>query len=91
MSCSTLDLSSSPSFQAIFSDDVRKLQDIFKRSGHEIRYVVGSPIKYYFSIILLASLHRLAGGPARDILGGKEPNDLDFATTATPEVFLNSN
>ena len=48
MSCSTLDLSSSPSFQAIFSDDVRKLQDIFKRSGHEIRYVMGSPTKYYF-------------------------------------------
>ena len=28
---------------------------------------------------------RLAGGAVRDILLGKEPDDLDFATTATPK------
>jgi tRNA nucleotidyltransferase (CCA-adding enzyme) len=28
---------------------------------------------------------RFAGGPVRDLLTGKIPNDLDFATTATPE------
>jgi hypothetical protein len=28
---------------------------------------------------------RLAGGPVRDLLGHKMPNDLDFATTATPQ------
>ena len=27
---------------------------------------------------------RFAGGPVRDILSGKEPKDLDFASTATP-------
>ena len=26
---------------------------------------------------------KLAGGPVRDILSGKVPSDLDFATTAT--------
>ncbi|XP_071453957.1 CCA tRNA nucleotidyltransferase 1, mitochondrial [Hetaerina americana] len=28
---------------------------------------------------------RIAGGAVRDLLGGKVPNDLDFATTATPQ------
>ncbi|XP_046402301.1 CCA tRNA nucleotidyltransferase 1, mitochondrial [Ischnura elegans] len=28
---------------------------------------------------------RIAGGAVRDLLSGKVPNDLDFATTATPE------
>ena len=28
---------------------------------------------------------KLAGGPVRDILSGKVPSDLDFATTATPD------
>ena len=28
---------------------------------------------------------RFAGGPVRDLLQGKVPNDLDFATTATPD------
>lgn len=28
---------------------------------------------------------RIAGGAVRDLLGGKEPHDIDFATTATPE------
>lgn len=32
---------------------------------------------------------RLAGGPVRDILNGKTPTDLDFATTATPEQMKN--
>jgi tRNA nucleotidyltransferase (CCA-adding enzyme) len=28
---------------------------------------------------------RIAGGAVRDLLSGKAPSDLDFATTATPE------
>ena len=35
---------------------------------------------------------RIAGGAVRDLLGGKVPHDIDFATTATPdqmkEIFL---
>jgi len=27
---------------------------------------------------------RIAGGAVRDLLGGKQPSDVDFATTATP-------
>lgn len=28
---------------------------------------------------------RIAGGPVRDLLMGKIPHDIDFATTATPD------
>lgn len=28
---------------------------------------------------------RIAGGAVRDLLSGKRPEDVDFATTATPE------
>lgn len=28
---------------------------------------------------------RIAGGAVRDLLSGKRPDDVDFATTATPE------
>ena len=28
---------------------------------------------------------RIAGGAVRDLLTGKQPDDLDFATTATPQ------
>lgn len=28
---------------------------------------------------------RIAGGAVRDLLSGKQPQDVDFATTATPE------
>lgn len=28
---------------------------------------------------------RIAGGAVRDLLSGKQPEDVDFATTATPE------
>jgi tRNA nucleotidyltransferase (CCA-adding enzyme) len=28
---------------------------------------------------------RIAGGAVRDLLGGKQPSDIDLATTATPD------
>ncbi|CAG0889118.1 unnamed protein product [Darwinula stevensoni] len=53
-----------PEFKSIFTPELTKLHDIFKRHGYELR---------------------VAGGAVRDLLMGKRPEDLDFATTATPE------
>ena len=50
--------------------------------------------KHMFDPKLLRHGHelRIAGGAVRDLLGGKVPHDIDFATTATPdqmkEIFL---
>ena len=56
-----------PQFQSIFSEGLRKLQQIFCNHNYELR---------------------LCGGAVRDILLGNEPQDLDFATVATPDEMI---
>ncbi|KAM6947392.1 CCA tRNA nucleotidyltransferase 1, mitochondrial isoform 1-T2 [Lycodopsis pacificus] len=51
-------------FQALFSDGLKGLAEVFEKHQHELR---------------------IAGGAVRDLLSGKRPEDVDFATTATPE------
>ncbi|KAL0270390.1 UNVERIFIED_CONTAM: hypothetical protein PYX00_007817 [Menopon gallinae] len=53
----------SAEFQSIITEEVKYIQDLFHKNGHEIR---------------------IAGGAVRDLLIGKVPSDIDFATTATP-------
>ncbi|XP_066453053.1 CCA tRNA nucleotidyltransferase 1, mitochondrial [Eleutherodactylus coqui] len=61
----------SPQFQALFTEGLKTLTDLFVREKYELR---------------------IAGGAVRDLLAGKQPHDVDFATTATPdqmkELFL---
>lgn len=54
----------SPSFESLFSQELKDLTAIFNRYGYELR---------------------IAGGAVRDLISGKTPSDLDFATTATPD------
>lgn len=54
----------SPEFQALFTDGLRSLAELFVKENHELR---------------------IAGGAVRDLLNGEKPQDVDFATTATPE------
>ena len=54
---------SDPNLASIFTPELEKVADIFRRHHFEIR---------------------IAGGAVRDILMGRRPNDVDFATTATP-------
>lgn len=51
-------------FQALLSDGLNGLAEVFEKNQHELR---------------------IAGGAVRDLLSGKRPVDVDFATTATPE------
>ncbi|XP_041835576.1 CCA tRNA nucleotidyltransferase 1, mitochondrial isoform X3 [Melanotaenia boesemani] len=51
-------------FQALFTDGLNGLAEVFEKHQHELR---------------------IAGGAVRDLLSGKRPEDVDFATTATPE------
>nr|XP_002738398.1 PREDICTED: CCA tRNA nucleotidyltransferase 1, mitochondrial-like [Saccoglossus kowalevskii] len=51
-------------FRALFTPQMNKLADIFKRYNYELR---------------------IAGGAVRDLLGHIMPQDVDLATTATPE------
>ncbi|KAI6237055.1 hypothetical protein M3Y95_00224800 [Aphelenchoides besseyi] len=53
-----------PQFQALFTDELKQLADLFRKNNYELR---------------------IAGGPVRDLLMGIQPEDVDFATTATPE------
>lgn len=59
----TMKLQSSE-FQALFTDGLKSLTELFHRENHELR---------------------IAGGAVRDLLAGVKPQDVDFATTATPE------
>ena len=52
-----------PNLASIFTPELHKVADIFRRHNFELR---------------------IAGGAVRDILMGRRPNDVDFATTATP-------
>lgn len=51
----------------LLTPDIKKIGELFKQSGHEIRVV---------------------GGAVRDAVLGKEPKDIDLATTATPEEMV---
>lgn len=51
----------------LITPDIKKIGQLFKGSGHEIRIV---------------------GGAVRDAVVGKEPKDIDLATTATPEEMV---
>ena len=53
-----------PSFQEIFTPELHKLIELFKKYRYELR---------------------IAGGAVRDLVLGKIPHDIDFATTATPD------
>ncbi|MFH4974233.1 hypothetical protein AB6A40_000942 [Gnathostoma spinigerum] len=53
----------SPQFRAIFTPELMKLNEIFKKNNYELR---------------------MAGGCVRDLLMGLHPNDIDFASDATP-------
>ncbi|KAL3872940.1 hypothetical protein ACJMK2_036112 [Sinanodonta woodiana] len=52
-----------PEFRGLFTPELNKLIDLFKKHDYELR---------------------IAGGAVRDLLMGKQPHDVDFATTATP-------
>jgi len=52
---------------SIFTPELEKVADIFRRHDFELR---------------------IAGGAVRDILMGRRPNDVDFATTATPTEMI---
>ena len=52
-----------PNLASIFTPELDKVADIFRRHDFELR---------------------IAGGAVRDVLMGRRPNDVDFATTATP-------
>ncbi|OCT85734.1 hypothetical protein XELAEV_18023904mg [Xenopus laevis] len=54
----------SDEFNALFTDGLKKLTNIFAKDRYELR---------------------IAGGAVRDLLSGKQPHDVDFATTATPD------
>eukprot|EP00079_Xenopus_tropicalis_P034673 XP_017948444.1 PREDICTED: CCA tRNA nucleotidyltransferase 1, mitochondrial isoform X1 [Xenopus tropicalis] len=54
----------SDEFNALFTDGLKTLANIFANERHELR---------------------IAGGAVRDLLSGKQPHDVDFATTATPD------
>ena len=57
-------MENSAAFDAIKTDDLKFLFDLFRTNDYEIR---------------------IAGGAVRDLLCGKVPEDVDLATTATPE------
>ena len=64
--CRQLD-KSDPNLASIFTPELEKVADIFRRHNFELR---------------------IAGGAVRDILMGCRPNDVDFATTATPTEMI---
>lgn len=60
----------------------------------EFQAVLTDDLKYLFSLFHKYKYElRIAGGAVRDLLMGKTPHDVDFATTATPdqmkEMFVN--
>lgn len=60
-------LTESIKLSQLITPDIKKIGDLFKDSGHDIRIV---------------------GGAVRDAVLGKEPKDIDLATTATPEEMV---
>ncbi|KAK4884798.1 hypothetical protein RN001_001069 [Aquatica leii] len=76
------------------AEALRKMVEPNSRKNPEIMKLNTPEYKSIFTdeLMLLVSLFkeygyelRIAGGAVRDLLMGKKPKDLDFATTATPE------
>ncbi len=62
----------------------------------EFQQILTADLKYLFLLFKKYSHElRIAGGAVRDLLMGKKPHDIDFATTATPdqmkEIFAKEN
>ncbi len=62
----------------------------------EFQEILTADLKYLFLLFKKYSHElRIAGGAVRDLLMGKKPHDIDFATTATPdqmkEIFVKEN
>ncbi len=62
----------------------------------EFQEILTEDLKYLFLLFKKYSHElRIAGGAVRDLLMGKKPHDIDFATTATPdqmkEIFIKEN
>ena len=52
----------------------------------EFKQILTNDLKYLFELFKRNSYElRIAGGAVRDLLMGKLPHDIDFATTATPD------
>lgn len=80
----------SSNLESYFSDSVPA------RMTHLTRKTVSACLKsfppavslyLFFPVVFEKHQHelRIAGGAVRDLLSGKRPEDVDFATTATPE------
>ena len=55
-------------------------------ASNEFKSILTGDLKYLFEIFRNHSHElRIAGGAVRDLLMGKLPHDIDFATTATPD------
>lgn len=57
-----------------------------KLESTEFKALWTEELRYLFDLFKKNSYEiRIAGGAVRDLLMGKKPNDVDFATTATPD------
>ncbi|XP_066985348.1 CCA tRNA nucleotidyltransferase 1, mitochondrial isoform X1 [Macrobrachium rosenbergii] len=65
---------------------LRQFLHTMKLSSNQMDSVLSPGVKQLSSLFLKHGFEvRIAGGAVRDLLMGKTPHDLDFATTATPE------
>lgn len=67
-----------------------------KLISNEFKSILTNDLIYLFDLFKKYSFElRIAGGAVRDLLMGKIPHDIDFATTATPdqmkEIFIKEN
>ena len=69
-----------PEFKALLTPELLTLSAMFNK-------LVTVFEKHIFDQYSFRHDHeiRIAGGAVRDLLGGKVPHDIDFATTATPD------
>ena len=62
------------------------MHQIEKLNSPEFEKIMTADLKYLFELFEKYSYElRIAGGAVRDLLMGKLPHDIDFATTATPD------
>jgi tRNA nucleotidyltransferase (CCA-adding enzyme) len=74
----------------------KRLKMTDKIDTPEFQEILTADLKYLFLLFKKYSHElRIAGGAVRDLLMGKKPHDIDFATTATPdqmkEIFVKEN
>ncbi len=74
----------------------KRLKMTDKLDTPEFQQILTADLKYLFLLFKKYSHElRIAGGAVRDLLMGKKPHDIDFATTATPdqmkEIFAKEN